>query len=553
MADKIYDVGRFRHSIDNWQLSMLLGIIFFIVGIVVFFEPGGTYLALSVCPGLSKFICTPNLGKLVLTQAQYDQFREDLSINQESFFGIWAVTDAPDISEDWDPVFRAACIEQFDLDGNGKLSAIEAGKVSGTNATLVIDKDTPNVGDLKSLKGIENFKYLKNIYITGATALEDVDLSNQTYLTNLVLSLANGVKSLKFTDIVEWGDPVKVELIFSDPAANVGPVTLDFSPLASRLSSITIKNASKLAEMNLAGCEKLASLDIATGLDALTTLDISESPLLVDPAKVLFGKAMKEVSATAAQAAALSSTYPSISFGASDVAKNVDPILRAKILADESYNPDQGNTVITQEIADRVTGLYIVGYEDNVANLKSLAGLEVFKNMTTLSVVAPNAQLEDVDLSAYTNLTTVTVSPSKGYKSIKLPAGIVNFTSVCSNAQSIGPVDLDLTAYTNLETVDVGGTSWGSGSKALVSLNCKGLAKLKLIRAAFASAKTINISGCDLLQGYVGAQAAEGANLPFDQRGATIIVGSQEQYDALRSSWYDYYGESPYCEMKIEE
>ena len=116
--------------------------------------------------------------------------------------------------------------------------------------------------------------------------------------------------------------------------------------------------------------------------------------------------------------------------------------------------------------------------------------------MTTLSVVAPNAQLEDVDLSAYTNLTTVTVSPSKGYKSIKLPAGIVNFTSVCSNAQSIGPVDLDLTAYTNLETVDVGGTSWGSGSKALVSLNCKGLAKLKLIRAAFASAKTINISGC---------------------------------------------------------
>ena len=178
---------------------------------------------------------------------------------------------------------------------------------------------------------------------------------------------------------------------------------------------------------------------------------------------------MKEVSATAAQAAALSSTYPSISFGASDVAKNVDPILRAKILADESYNPDQGNTVITQEIADRVTGLYIVGYEDNVANLKSLAGLEVFKNMTTLSVVAPNAQLEDVDLSAYTNLTTVTVSPSKGYKSIKLPAGIVNFTSVCSNAQSIGPVDLDLTAYTNLETVDVGGTSWGSGSKALVS------------------------------------------------------------------------------------
>ena len=93
----------------------------------------------------------------------------------------------------------------------------------------------------------------------------------------------------------------------------------------------------------------------------------------------------------------------------------------------------------------------------------------------------------------------------------------------------------------------------GQRQQSIGFVELQRLAKLKLIRAAFASAKTINISGCDLLQGYVGAQAAEGANLPFDQRGATIIVGSQEQYDALRSSWYDYYGESPYCEMKIEE
>lgn len=317
-----------------------------------------TTVDISVCPSLSMFICSPNLGKLVLTQAQYDQFYEELVINQNSFYGIWAITDAPDISEDWDPVFRAACIEQFDLDGNGKLSQNEANKVSGVGSMLVIDKDTPNVADLKSLKGIEKFIYLKNIYITGATALEDADLSSNTWLETISLSLANGVETLKFPVSADYVNPVKVELIFSDPAANVGPASLDFSPLAKHVSSITIKNAAKLSDMNLAGCEQLASLDIATGLDALTTLDITESPLLVDPAKVLFGEAMKEVSATAAQAEALSSTYPDISFGASDVAKNVDPILRAKILADESYNPDQGNTVITQEIADRVTELY---------------------------------------------------------------------------------------------------------------------------------------------------------------------------------------------------
>lgn len=342
-----------------------------------------TTIDISVCPNLSKFICASNLGKLVLTQAQYDKFYEDLAYMQESFFGIWAVTDAPDVSEDWDPVFRAACIEQFDLDGNGKLSAIEAGKVSGANATLVIDKDTPNVADLKSLKGIENFKYLKNIYITGATALEDVDLSNQTYLTNLVLSLANGVKSLKFTDIVEWGDPVKVELIFSDPAANVGPETLDFSPLASRLSLITIKNASKLAEMNLAGCEKLASLDIATGLDALTTLDISESPLLVDPVKVLFGEAMKEVIATDAQKAALSSTYPNINWGKVGVEKAiVDPNLKAYVI--EQFDADKDG-ILSQEEADAVTEISTAGNE-NASGITSLAGIEIFKNLTTLNI-----------------------------------------------------------------------------------------------------------------------------------------------------------------------
>lgn len=53
MADKIYDVGRFRHSIDNWQLSMLLGIIFFIVGIVVFFEPGALISRFPCCSGSS--------------------------------------------------------------------------------------------------------------------------------------------------------------------------------------------------------------------------------------------------------------------------------------------------------------------------------------------------------------------------------------------------------------------------------------------------------------------------------------------------------------------
>lgn len=42
-----------------------------------------------------------------------------------------------------------------------------------------------------------------------------------------------------------------------------------------------------------------------------------------------------------------------------DVAKNVDPVIREVILKNEDYNPDQSNTVITQEVADAVTSINI--------------------------------------------------------------------------------------------------------------------------------------------------------------------------------------------------
>ena len=511
-----------------------------------------TTVDISVCPSLSKFICTPNLGKLVLTQAQFDQFYEELVVNQNSFYGIWAITDAPDISEDWDPVFRAACIEQFDLDGNGKLSQNEANKVSGVGSQLVIDKDTPNVADLKSLKGIENFKYLKNIYITGATALEDADLSSNTWLETISLSLANGVETLKFPVSADYVNPVKVELIFSDPAANVGPASLDFSPLAKHVSSITIKNAAKLSDMNLAGCEQLASLDIATGLDALTTLDITESPLLVDPAKVLFGEAMKEVIATDAQKAALSATYPNINWGKVGVEKAiVDPNLKAYVI--EQFDTDKDG-ILSQEEADAVTEISTAGNE-NASGITSLAGIEIFKNLTTLNISNNVVSLGDVDLSGNTALTTVTMSPSLGFKSIKCPPAIVNFTSMTSHDEAVGPVALDLSSYSNLETVVLG--SGSSGMRTLNELNCSGLSKLKLlVCGACYPLSSINIRGCELLTTYCRANGSEGFFWPAQRSACVVTVSSEEIRDALRKSFFNQDGwgeEYPYNTWEVAE
>ena len=499
-----------------------------------------TTVDISVCPSLSKFICTPNLGKLVLTQAQFDQFYEELVVNQNSFYGIWAITDAPDISEDWDPVFRAACIEQFDLDGNGKLSQNEANKVSGVGSMLVIDKDTPNVGDLKSLKGIENFKYLKNIYITGATALEDVDLSSNTWLETISLSLANGVETLKFPVSADYVNPVKVELIFSDPAANVGPTSLDFSPLAKHVSSITIKNAAKLSDMNLAGCEQLASLDIATGLDALTTLDITESPLLVDPAKVLFGEAMKEVIATDAQKAALSSTYPNINWGKVGVEKAiVDPNLKAYVI--EQFDTDKDG-ILSQEEADAATELYARTYEDGDQPLKkitSLKGIEIFPNLTTL--VAGNMEtLDDVDLTKNTKLTTVELTPNKGLTSINvtnmpaLTSFVLGFSSNTSTANCVGPTEIDLSGCAELTKVKI------DNARKVTSVNLTGCTKVvKYGLRGCSSLEVADISPCPLLVKFGNFDSAEG--FVFDDY--KTFRCTQAQKDALApqfaENWYE--------------
>ena len=499
-----------------------------------------TTVDISVCPSLSKFICTPNLGKLVLTQAQFDQFYEELVVNQNSFYGIWAITDAPDISEDWDPVFRAACIEQFDLDGNGKLSQNEANKVSGVGSMLVIDKDTPNVGDLKSLKGIENFKYLKNIYITGATALEDVDLSSNTWLETISLSLANGVETLKFPVSADYVNPVKVELIFSDPAANVGPTSLDFSPLAKHVSSITIKNAAKLSDMNLAGCEQLALLDIATGLDALTTLDITESPLLVDPAKVLFGEAMKEVIATDAQKAALSATYPNINWGKVGVEKAiVDPNLKAYVI--EQFDTDKDG-ILSQEEADAATELYARTYESGDQPLKkitSLKGIEIFPNLTTL--VAGNMEtLDDVDLTKNTKLTTVELTPNKGLTSINvtnmpaLTSFVLGFSSNTSTANCVGPTEIDLSGCAELTKVKI------DNARKVTSVNLTGCTKVvKYGLRGCSSLEVADISPCPLLVKFGNFDSAEG--FVFDDY--KTFRCTQAQKDALApqfaENWYE--------------
>ena len=56
MENQNLEVSQYRSSIKNWWVSLILGIIFFIVGIMVFMKPGDSYLALSVTFGLMVIV-----------------------------------------------------------------------------------------------------------------------------------------------------------------------------------------------------------------------------------------------------------------------------------------------------------------------------------------------------------------------------------------------------------------------------------------------------------------------------------------------------------------
>lgn len=53
MVNNETKAGKYRRHSDNWQLSVLLGILFLIGGVIVFFEPARSYMALSILFGIA--------------------------------------------------------------------------------------------------------------------------------------------------------------------------------------------------------------------------------------------------------------------------------------------------------------------------------------------------------------------------------------------------------------------------------------------------------------------------------------------------------------------
>ena len=216
--------------------------------------------------------------------------------------------------------------------------------------------------------------------------------------------------------------------------------------------------------------------------------------------------------------------------------RSVGAVLRKAILADETVNPvGDVNTVITAEMLAKVTEIRISTAMD--ATGLNLDGLELCPNLTTLSINAWQVSLGDIELSGFTKLTDVTMSPTAGYTSIKLPAGIKKFKSVISytNHEPVGPTTLDLTQYTDLEYVNV----MDSYSKpaVLTSLNVSGLSKLALLYVG--GTPEVNIANCPLLTTCISNYGTYDSGFYWSGSSSsqTIIVESEAKRDQLKASW----------------
>ena len=82
-----------------------------------------------------------------------------------------------------DPIFRAYVMENFDIDGDGRISKEEAEEV--TTIAVIKTYDTPDEEKIASLEGIQHFVNLTELFCD-CNRLTTLDLSHNTALETLM-------------------------------------------------------------------------------------------------------------------------------------------------------------------------------------------------------------------------------------------------------------------------------------------------------------------------------------------------------------------------------
>ena len=178
-----------------------------------------------------------------------------------------------------DANFKAACMAEFDANGDGEITAEEAEAATTLTASML---------NIESLTGIEYFKNLTSLDVS-FNKLTSLDLSRLTKLTNIQVN-GNKLQTLDLTGLSE---------LTSLDCSNNKLSTLDVSDAEdlqtlicsnNQIGALDLRNnklledlqcsTNSLSALNLKNNTKLTTL--LCRKNALTTLDVTKLPLLVN-------------------------------------------------------------------------------------------------------------------------------------------------------------------------------------------------------------------------------------------------------------------------------
>jgi hypothetical protein len=200
--------------------------------------------------GLTTFKHTVTAPENEVTAARYATVA--VNSNTGEFRKTYTLAQGPQpIVEFADANFKAYCIENFDLDGDGELTAAEAGLVTRID---VYNKE------IASLKGIEYMPNLESLDF-GKNQVSSLDTSHNPALVKLHCYSNN------LTSIDVSGSPALTELTFGNN--QVSSLDLSHNPALTKLEFYN--NA--VTELDLS--HNPALVDLSCGKNRLTVLDVS--------------------------------------------------------------------------------------------------------------------------------------------------------------------------------------------------------------------------------------------------------------------------------------
>ena len=368
---------------------------------------------------------------------------------------------------DFDPVVLGILTANSSIDANsdGKITVREAERYEG-----VIDISN---ADVKSLKGLENFKNISVLKVSapeGSTlTLTDkkFSLANLTKLTTLKALYSNG-GTLKTVSITQTP---KLETLFLE-RNNLTSIPATFFVGLNKLKALNLMGNDISGDINLTPIETSLVGDVANNIQIMKVCRTCASRRNNVGVTNIYVKSTAE--ATALNSADGTVVYKSNTNDTDNTVINIaDSRLRSLVsgilrrIDWTTYNRRPVDGPYTQSDIDKITTLEI---DNNVTNL---AGLEYFRKLKKLTLYPKGPT--NIDVTGLSSLEELEITGG----TIQTVTGASNALKKVSLTKAEKLTKLDLTRVSSIETIDIVEQSTNPGHIECIALPANKVVAIK--------------------------------------------------------------------------